>query len=663
MRNKPFVPLAAAIAIAFALAAPSIQAQTVAAPALSAKAASPATAARNAAVLQDLPFGERADFEAARRGLVAPFEGQIKNDAGQVVWDSHAYDFLLKDKAPDSVNPSLWRHAQLNTHAGLFKVTDGVYQLRGMDLANMTVIEGERGLIVIDPLLSSETARAALALYRQHRPAKPVVAVVYTHSHVDHFGGVRGVVDEADVKAGKVQIFAPAGFMEHAISENLMAGTAMFRRSMYQGASTLPRGERGQIDAGLGKGAPVNATTTLIAPTKLIEKDYETHVVDGVTIEFQLTPDTEAPSEMNFYLPKLRALCMAENVARTMHNVLTPRGAQVRDAKGWARHLDNSLVRYGDTTDVLFAQHGWPTWGGDGIRTLLADQRDMYAFISDRTLHLMNQGLTPNEIAESVKKLPGELDKKWYARGYYGTISFNVRAVYQRYLGFYDANPANLNPLPPVEAGKRYVAAMGGAAAVLAQLRDAMANGDYRWAAQLGNHLVFAEPDNRSAREAQAEVLEQLAYQSESAIWRNMYLMGASDLRHGVPEVGGRATEDLVRAATPAMFFDLLAVRLDAEKAQGHDMTLNWNFDDLRQSFALILRNGVLTQREGTQHAKADVTVHMSKAVLDRISLRQLDFATAIRQGDIRVEGNAGKLTELLGMLVAFKPMFNIVTP
>ncbi|AMO24104.1 alkyl sulfatase dimerization domain-containing protein [Ramlibacter solisilvae] len=659
---KPFhadtFVLAIALAIGSVHAAPADPV-----PPVPGKSASAITASRNAAVLTQLPFGDRADFESARRGLVAPFEGQIKNDAGQVVWDSHAYDFLRKDQAPDSVNPSLWRHAQLNTNAGLFKVTDRVYQLRGMDLANMTVIEGQRGLIIIDPLTSIDTARAALALYRQHRPAKPVVAVIYTHSHVDHFGGVRGVVDQADVKAGKVKIYAPAGFMEHAISENLLAGTAMFRRALYQAGAGVPRGELGQIDAGLGKGAPAASTITLIPPTHLIGKDYETHVIDGVQIEFQLTPDTEAPSEMNLYLPKQRALCMAENAVRMMHNVLTPRGAQVRDAKGWSRHLDNSLVRYGDKAEVLFAQHGWPTWGGEGIRTLLADQRDMYAFINDRTLHLMNQGLTPNEIAQAITKLPGELDRKWATRGYYGVLSFNVRAVYQRYLGFYDANPANLDPLPPVEAGKRYVAAMGGSAAVLAQLRDAMAKGDYRWAAQLGNHLVFAEPDNNEAREAQADALEQLAYQSESAIWRNMYLTGAGDLRRGAPNLPSRVTEDLVKATTPAMFFDFMAVRLDSDKAQGHDMTLNWIFDDARQSFALTLRNGVLTHREGSKHAKADVTVHTSKATLDRIGLRQLDFATALRQGDIRVEGQAGKLTELLGMLAVFRPAFNIVTP
>jgi alkyl sulfatase BDS1-like metallo-beta-lactamase superfamily hydrolase len=652
------------IGLAVALVFGSIHSAQADAPADSlSKAASEATASRNAAVLKQLPFEDRDDFEAAGRGLVAPFEGQIKNDAGQVVWDSHAYEFLLQDQAPATVNPSLWRHAQLNSRAGLFKVTDRIYQLRGMDLANMTVIEGERGLIIIDPLLSAETARAALALYRQHRPAKPVVAVIYSHSHVDHFGGVRGVVDEADVKAGKVKIFAPAGFMEHAISENLLAGTAMFRRGMYQAGSALPRGERAQVDSGLGKGTPRSATVTLIPPTHLITKEFESHVVDGVPIEFQLTPDTEAPSEMHLYLPKQHALCMAENATRMMHNLLTPRGALVRDAKGWSKYLDDSLVRYGDRAEVMFTQHSWPTWGGTNIRTLLADQRDMYAFMNDRTLHLLNQGLTPNEIAEAIRKLPGDLDKKWYARGYYGVLSFNVRAVYQRYLGFYDGNPANLDPLPPVESGKRYVAAMGGAGAVLAQMREAMRSGDYRWAAQIGNHLVFAEPDSKEAREVQADALEQLAYQSESANWRNMYLSGAADLRNGVPELASRATEDLVKAATPAMFFDFLAVRLDSDKAQGHDMTLNWRFDDLRQSFALTLRNGVLTHREGRQHAKADASVRMSKAVLDRISVRQLDFATALKQGDIRVEGDAGKLTELLGMLATFKPAFNIVTP
>ncbi|WP_394561097.1 alkyl/aryl-sulfatase [Aquipseudomonas alcaligenes] len=628
-----------------------------------AKQASATTADANRKVLEQLPFADRADYEFARRGLVAPFEGEIRNAEGKAVWNTHAYDFLQQKDAPDSVNPSLWRQAQLNANAGLFQVAEGLYQLRGMDLANMTLIEGKDGLIIIDPLYATETAKAGLELYYQHRPRKPVAAVIYSHSHVDHFGGVRGVVDEADVKAGKVRIYAPEGFMEHAIQENVLAGTAMFRRGMFQSGGTVPRSERGQLDTGIGKGAPVGGTISLIAPTDLIVQPLETHDIAGVQVEFQLTPGTEAPAEMNLYLPQLHALCMAENAVMSMHNVLTPRGAEVRDAKAWSRFIDDSLVRYGDKAQVMFASHNWPTWGGQGIRTLLADQRDMYAFIHNQTLHLLNQGLTSLEIADAVKKLPGELDHTWYARGYYGTLSFNTRAVYQRYMGFYDGNPANLDPLPPVESGKHYVEALGGADKVLELMRAAMDKGDYRWAAQLGNHLVFAEPQNHAACQTQADALEQLGYRSESAIWRNIYLTGAQELRAGAPQQGGKAIEDLVRAATPAMFMDVLTVRLDSDKAVGHDMTLNWNFDDLGQDFALTLRNGVLTYRESASHAKPDATVKMSKAVLDRISLRQLDFPTALKQGDIKLEGDAARFKALLGMLSSFQPTFNIVTP
>jgi len=628
-----------------------------------AKAASPTTAAVNQAVLKALPFDDRADYDAARKGLVAAFEGEVKNADGKVVWNTHQYDFLQQSQAPDSVNPSLWRMAQLNANAGLFQVTDKVYQIRGIDLANMTIIEGDDGLIIIDPLYVTETAKAGLELYYRHRPRKPVLAVIYSHSHLDHFGGVRGVVDEADVIAGKVRIYAPAGFMEHAIQENVLAGTAMFRRGMFQSGGAVPRNERGQVDTGIGKGAPVGGTISLIAPTNLIVQPLESHEIAGVQVEFQLTPGTEAPAEMNLYLPQLKALCMSENTVMSMHNVLTPRGAEVRDAKAWSQFIDDSLVRYGAKAEVMFAQHNWPTWGGEGIRSMLADQRDMYAFINNRTLHLLNQGLTPLEIADAVKKLPGELDQKWYARGYYGTLSFNTRAVYQRYLGFYDGNPANLDPLPPVESGKHYVQALGGAQKVLELMGAAMQQGDYRWAVQLGNHLVFAEPDNKAAREAQADALEQLGYRSESAIWRNMYLTAAQELRQAAPQQGARGSADLVRAATPAMFMDILSVRMDSDKAQGHDMTLNWDFDDLDQHFALTLRNGVLTYREHTRHAQADATVKMSKATLDRISLRQLDFPTAIKQGDIKLEGDAARFKAMLGMLASFQPTFNVVTP
>lgn len=650
-----------ALSVAFALSSSLSWAED--APITPAKAASPTTAAVNQAVLKQLPFQDRADYEAARRGLVAAFEGEIKDANGKTVWNSHQYDFLKQEQAPDTVNPSLWRLAQLNANAGLFQVTDRIYQVRGIDLANMTIIEGDDGLIIIDPLYVTETAKAGLEMYYRNRPRKPVVAVIYSHSHVDHFGGVRGVVDEADVKAGKVRIYAPGGFMEHAIQENVLAGTAMFRRGMFQSGGAVAGSERGQVDSGIGKGVPVGGTISLIAPSDLIVKPEETHDISGVQVVFQLTPGTEAPSEMNLYLPQMQALCISENAVRSMHNLLTPRGAEVRDGKAWAYFLDDALVRYGDKAQVMFAQHNWPTWGGDNIRNMLADERDMYAFINNRTLNLLNQGMNPLEIADAVKKLPGDLDQKWYARGYYGTLSFNTRAVYQRYLGFYDGNPSTLDPLPPVEAGKHYVQAMGGADKVLAQMRAAMDSGDYRWAAQLGNHLVFAEPENKAAREAQADALEQLGYRSESAIWRNMYLTGVQELRQIKPQQGARATADLIRAATPTMFMDLLAVRMDSDKAQGHDMTLNWNFDDLDQHFALTLRNGVLTYREQASHAKADVSVTMSKAVLDRISLRQLDFPTALKQGDIKLAGDADRFKAMLGMLTSFQPMFNVVTP
>ncbi|MDN6861055.1 MBL fold metallo-hydrolase, partial [Pseudomonas sp. CAN2814] len=400
-----------------------------AADSLDSKPASDFTAQKNEAVLKVLPFSDRTDFDSVTKGLIAPFSGQIKDADGKVVWDIDAYQFLDADSAPASVNPSLWRVAQLNKNAGLYEVAPKIYQLRGMDAANMTIIEGDDGLLVIDPLTVSETAHAALELYYQHRPKKPIVAVAYSHSHGDHFGGARGVIDEADVKSGKIKVYAPVGFMEHAISENIYAGTAMSRRAQFQVGTLLPRGEKGQVDAGMGKALPNGGTVTLIPPTDLISKPIETRTIAGIEVEFQLTPGTEAPSEMNFYFPQLRALCMSENSTQMMHNILTPRGALVRDAKAWSEYLDQSLERYGDKTDVMFVGHNWPTWGGERIRTLIADQRDMYAFLNDRTLHLANQGLTPMEIAEKMDKLPGDLNQKWYTRGYYGSISHNSRAV------------------------------------------------------------------------------------------------------------------------------------------------------------------------------------------------------------------------------------------
>lgn len=627
------------------------------------KPASDWTVARNVAALREWPFADRDDQEAARRGLVAPFDGEITDAAGRTIWSLRAYDFLRAQASPATVNPALWRIAQLNLQAGLFEVVERIYQVRGLDLANMTIVEGDAGLIVIDPLTVVETARAALDLYYRHRPRKPVQAVIYTHSHADHFGGVRGVVDEAEVRAGRVQIIAPAGFMHEAVSENVLAGTAMFRRGQYQSGAPVARGERGQVDTGLGKSGPAGGTISLIPPTVLVREPYETHQVAGVEIEFQLTPGAEAPADMNLYLPRMRALGVADNVVHSMHNLLTPRGALVRDAKAWGRYLDDCLVRYGDRVDVLFPQHNWPVWGGERIRTMLADQRDMYTYLNDRTLHLLNSGLGPAEIAEAMRTLPGDLARRWYTGGFYGSSSFNARAVYQRYLGFYDANPASLDPLPRAETGRRYVEALGGSARVLELMRAAMGEGEYRWAVQLGSHLVFAEPANRQARELQADALEQLGYQTENALWRNMYLSGATELRHGVRAVPARSSGDLVKALEPGMFFDLLAVRLDADKALGHDMTLNWVFEDLQQSYALTLRHGVLTHRASHRHAVADATVTSSKATLDRIAMQQLDLDAAIRQGDVRIEGDSRRLPQLLGMLATFQPSFPLVAP
>ena len=626
-------------------------------------AASEPTRSSNAAVLSQLPFTDRADYQAVTRGLIAPFTGQVNDATGKPVWSLEGYKFLAAEANPDSVNPSLWRLAQLNAHAGLFEVAPRLYQVRGLDLANMTIIEGDDGLIIIDPLTTAETARAALQLYYQNRPQKPVVAVIYSHSHTDHFGGVRGVIDEADVKAGKVKVFAPSGFMEHVMSENVYAGNAMSRRAQYQFGLYLPRGPQGQVDTGIGKGLTTGGTITLIEPTELISKPYETRTVAGIELEFQLTPGTEAPAEMNLYLPQFKALGIAENAVQTLHNILTPRGAQVRDAKAWSQYLDASLSRYGDKTEVLFGQHNWPTWGAEQVRTLIADQRDMYAFLNDRTLHLLNQGLTPMEIAQNMQTLPGELANKWYTRGYYGSLSFNARAVYQRYMGFYDGNPANLNPLPPVESARHYVQAMGGGEAVLAKVRAAMDKGQYRWAVQLGNQLLFAEPDNTEARNAQAQALEQLGYQSENATWRNMYLTGAMELRDGPPsQAGSSVSVDMVRALTADMFFDYMAVRVDVDKAVGHDLNLNWSFTEPDRAYNLTLRNGVLTHRAGL-NPKADASLSMNKATLEQISLKQLDFPTAMQNGLIKVEGNGKKIAELLATLDSFSPQFNIVTP
>ena len=626
--------------------------------------ATPLTAARNRAVLDALPFADRQDFEDAARGFIATLpEVEITNAQGRVVWSLRDYGFLAAEEAPPTVNPSLWRQARLNLHSGLFHVADGIYQIRGFDISNMTLLEGERGVIVIDPLISTETARAGLELYYAHRGRRPVTAVIYTHSHTDHYGGVRGVVDEIDVRAGHVPVLAPDRFMIAVVSESVIAGTPMVRRAQFQFGATLPKGPRGQVDAGLGK-VTSRGTVTLIPPTVTIAHPFETHRIDGVEIVFQLAPETEAPAEMHMFYPERRALNLAENATHNLHNTYPIRGAQVRDANGWAKYLDAALDRFGGDADVVFAQHHWPVWGGERVHDFLAKQRDLYKFLHDQTARLMNHGLRPADIAERLA-LPPELARAWHARGYYGTLSHNAKAVYQRYLGWYDANPANLQPLPPVERARKYVEYMGGAEAARRRARDDFGRGEYRFVAEAMSHLVFADPGDAEARSLGADALEQLGYQAESATWRNAYLLGARELRGGTPDLVARApvSPDVVRAMPLDLFFDYLAVRVDGDRAAGVALALNWVVEDTGERYALTLSNGALTYRADRQHTRAHATVTLARAALDRLALRETTLADATSSGALRIDGDRGALATLFGLLDDFRMMFPVVEP
>jgi len=648
------------LACGAALFAPS----AFAAGADAAKDAAAATQQANAAVLKELDFADREDFEDAQRGLVAPPAGAIiKSDAGQEVWNLQVYDFLKQENAPATVNPSLWRQAQINMNAGLFKVVDRVYQVRGLDLSNMTIVEGNKGVILIDPLVTVEAARAGLDLYYQHRGKRPVDAVIYTHSHVDHFGGVKGVADEAGVKAGKIKILAPEGFLTAAVSENVTAGAAMSRRSHYWYGLVLPRGERGQVDAGLGKAVSIGRVT-LITPTDIITKTGEKRVIDGVEMVFQLSPDTEAPAEMTIFFPRLKVFDSAELACHTLHNVLTLRGAQVRDASKWSSYLSEAIAMYGDHTEVLIAQHHWPRWGHDRSLKFLKDQRDMYKYVHDQTLRLANEGYTMAEIGPMLA-FPPSLARQWYARGYYGTVNHDAKAVYQKYIGWYDMNPANLNPLPPVESAKKYVDYMGGAQAVMTKAREDFRKGEYRWVAQAMNHVVFADPENQEARNLQADALEQLGYQAEAATWRNNYLTAAYELRNGVhaPTTAGTGGADVVTAMTIPMFFDYLGVRLNGPKADGKAIVLNWNFTDVREQYVVSLENSALTYLPKSQAPNADATIVLTRATLDAISLSKTTFEKEIAAGGIKIQGDGKKLAELMSLLDTFEGRFNIVTP
>src|SRR5580704_13926712 len=617
------------------------------------KDATAATRAALARAAASLPPEDGADFERVRRGFIdTPPDARIESPARGVAWDLAPFAFEQAEAAPDTVHPGLWRQARLNLNHGLFKVTDGVYQVRGFDISNVTFIEGERGYVVIDPLTTAEPAAAALALMRKHRGDKPVTAVIYTHSHVDHYGGVMGVLSEADIAAG-ARIIAPEGFLAEAVSENVLLGNVMNRRATYMYGALLPRGPRGHVDAGLGKAVSLGQPS-LVAPTESIERTGTTLTIDGVEVVFQVTPGTEAPAEMNFFFPQLGALCMSENCTCHLHNLYTPRGAQVRDAKAWSFYIDEAIDLFAADTQALFASHHWPRWGPDDARAFLTIQRDLYKYVHDQSLRLANHGLTPKEIAEALA-LPPTLAAEWHTRGYHGTLNHNAKAVYQRYLGWFDGNPAGLHPLPPTEAGRRYVELAGGPQPLLAKARIAFDAGDYRWVAEVVNHLVFADPDNEAARALQADALEQMGYQAESGPWRAFYLTGAQELRsRRTPAAAPRQAALAQLPRLPGAFLlDALSVRLNGPKAGATALKLGVILSDTGEHFLIELENGVM--RHYTDRADpAWPTITLSRPTLVELISGAKTVEAARADDTLSIDGDAWPLTDLLTLLDRF---------
>ena len=622
--------------------------------------ASRATARRNAQITQWLAAQPTTDLELARRGLVAR-EGRlnIRTADGRPVWQSQAYDFLASD-APPSVNPSLWRQAQLNSLHGLFEVVPGIWQVRGYDLANLSVVAGDEGWIIIDPLTSVETARAALDLVERELGPRPISAVIFTHSHIDHFGGV-GALSDA-LETGDVPVIAPAGFMEAAVSENVLAGIVMGRRAEYMYGAPLPRTARGHVGSGLGK-HPALGTHTIAEPTILIDRTGQTLEIDGVRMEFQYAPDTEAPAELTILFPDLAAWCGAELVSRNLHNLYTLRGAQVRDALAWSSGIEEARSMIEGRASVMFNSHHWPLWGEAEVQDFLVAQRDVYKYIHDQTLHLAARGLTPDEIAETLE-LPERLADRFAVRGYYGTVRHNARAVYQRYFGWYDGVPAHLDPLPRTQAAGHYVTAVGGLDAVLEQAGTALDAGDARWAAELAQHAVFAEPDSDTARDLLARAYEQLGYVAESAPWRDVYLTGARELRHGiVREDAMEAGADILDAIPLDMFFAAMATRLDGISAAEQDRVLNFVFTDVGETHVITLSNGVLHHARRDPVAGADATVRLTRAFWMRLLRQEAGLLDMVASGEFAVEGDRRALYGFFALLEQPEPGFAIVTP
>ncbi len=625
------------------------------------------TAEANAEWYEKLDFSDRREFANAERGWLDNAEGRIiDGDDNRSAWDLQSYGDLNRD-APDTVNPSLWRNTQLNAKAGLFEVCDGIYQVRGFDMANTTFIRTDHGWIVFDVLMCKENMKAAKELMENRFGPLDIKAVLYSHSHVDHFGGVEGVITReqvADAKlslkkqlaSGKILVLAPAGFLKHAISENVYAGIAMARRAQFQYGTVLDKGEKGALSVGIGMGQSTG-TVALIAPTYEIGEDVPKLTIDGLEIEFQLTPGTEAPAEMNAYFPKYRALWMAENCTGTLHNLYTLRGAEVRDANDWAKYIIEADQRFCDKTDVVFQSHNWPHWGEE-IHDYLLNTAAIYKFIHDQTLHYMNQGYTSTEVA-AMLTLPEKLEKVWYTRPYYGTLAHNAKAVYQKYLGWYDANPVNLNPLPPSDTAKKLVEYLGSTDAVLRKARKDFEKGDYQWVAQITKELVFADPSNQKARNLCADALEQLGYQAESGAWRNAYLMGAAELRKGNLSGLARTANGLgsaMKEMTVDMLLDYISILTDANAAQNDDVTLNLIVTDVNEKFYVTRKNGILLSYSGENRPDAQATVTCKR-------LQLLALMQGQQAGQVQVSGDATALKRLLAYASKFEKTFNVIEP
>ncbi|MEZ7829977.1 MAG: alkyl sulfatase dimerization domain-containing protein [Gammaproteobacteria bacterium] len=610
-----------------------------------------------------LPFDDQRDFEESRRGFIAePDSRQILAANGSVVWDMTRYDFLLEDTDFDSIHPSLQRQATLNMNFGLYEVVpDFIYQVRGFDLANMTIVRGESGWILFDVLLTSQTAAAALRLVNEQLGELPVRAVVYSHSHIDHFGGVRGVISEQEVQSGAVQVIAPSGFMEEAIAENVYAGNAMSRRAGLQYGRGIPSGPFGQVDSAIGK-ALAAGTTGLIAPTMVIEDSYEEHVIDGVRMVFQNTPGTEAPAEMNTWFPDQKVFWAAENITATIHNVYTLRGALVRDALQWSKQINEALYRFGQDAEVLVSSHNWPRWGNERIQQVMRTQRDAYANLNNQVLNLANQGVTINEIHNEYK-VPTSLAQQWSARQYHGSEFHNSRAVLNRYLGYWDGNPATLAPLSPADSAPLYVEMMGGATEIISRGQTLHDQGQYRLAMEILNKLVYAQPENSEAKDLLASVFEQLGYQYESASMRNVFLSSAQELRNGAPAVAApRGTSpSLARAMTTTQWWDAVATRVDSSLADGTNFTMNFSSPDTQQNFVVEMSGGTLSNIEGYLSDDADVTITMNRGDLEAVIMGQETLASQLQAGVGTVTGNQAVLLQLASVLVTFNSSFEVM--